>query len=84
MCKQQICGNEKPTECRQLIGKPHWISNQSRPDIYFDICHLSSKMKSPTIGDLINANKVLPKIKENSMTVNFPSLGNLHNAVLKC
>ena len=41
-------------------------------------------MKLPTIGDLINANKVLRKIKENPMTVNFPSLGNLHNAVLKC
>ena len=40
-------------------------------------------MKSPTIGDLINANKVLHKIKENAMTVNFPSLGSLHNAVLK-
>ena len=41
-------------------------------------------MKLPTIGDLINANKVLRKIKENPMTVNFLSLGNLHNAVWKC
>ena len=41
-------------------------------------------MKSPTIGDLINANKVLRKIKENPITANFPSLGNLRNAILKC
>ena len=84
MCKQQICENEKSTDYRQLIGKPNWIANQSGPDINFDVCHLSSKMKSPTIGDLINTNKVLHKIKENPMTMNFPSLGNLHNAVLKC
>ena len=40
-------------------------------------------MKSPTICDLINANKVLLKIKENSMTMNFQSLRNLYNAVFK-
>ena len=68
-CKQQICDNEKSTEYRQLIGKLNWIANQSRPDIYFNVCHLSSKMKSRTIGDLINVNKVLRKIKENPMTV---------------
>ena len=41
-------------------------------------------MKSQTIGDLINTNKVLRKIEENPMTVNVPSPGNLHNVVLKC
>ena len=69
MCKQQIYDNEKSTEYRQLIGKPKWISNQSRPDIYLDVCHLSSKTKPPTIGDLINANNILRKIKENPVNL---------------
>ena len=77
MCKQQICDNKRSSEYCQLIGKRNWIANQTRPDIYFNVYHLSSKMKPPAIVDLINANKVLCKIKENPMTVNFPSLGNL-------
>ena len=48
MWKQQICDNEKSTKYCQLIGKLNWIANQNRPDIYFDTCHLSLKMKSPT------------------------------------
>ena len=62
MSKQQICDNEKFTEYHQLIGKCNWTANQSRPDIYFDACHLSSKMKAPTISDLIYANKFCIKL----------------------
>ena len=32
----------------------------------------------------VSALKVLRKTKDNPMTANFPSLGNLHNAALKC
>ena len=38
ICKQQF------TEYWQLTGILNWIANQSRPDISFDVCHLSSKI----------------------------------------
>ena len=44
--KQQIYNNKKPTEYQQLAVKIDSIVNESIPDIFFDICHGSSKMKS--------------------------------------
>ena len=47
---------------------------------------MSSQFKNEidNYSDFVNANKVLRKIKENPMTMNSLSLGNLKNAVLDC
>ena len=42
------------------------------------------KNETANYSDFVNANKVLRKIKENPMTMNSLSLGNLQNAVLDC
>ena len=42
------------------------------------------KNETANYSDFVNANKVLRKNKENPMTMNSLSLGNLQNAVLDC
>jgi len=58
-------------EFRSVIGQLGWISGQTRPDIAFDLCDLSSRVKTATIQDLLRANKLVSKAKSG-------------NAILRC
>ena len=78
------CNESESTSYRQLVGKLNWVANQSRPDICFDVCQLSSTMKGPIVSDLIKANKVLRKIKDSPLVITFPNLGNIEKGIIKC
>ena len=58
---------------RSLIGQIGWIAGQTRPDLLFDYCDLSSRVKNGTIKDLFHANKVVAKAKLDSTTLTFPA-----------
>ena len=49
---------------RAICGQLNWIASQSRPDLAFDVCQLSTKLNKATVRELIHANKVLRKAKE--------------------
>ena len=82
--KEDPCTNKEATMYRQLVGKLNWIANQSRPDIFFDVCQLSSLMKTPEVGNLMKANKILSKVKETPLCTKFPDLGNLEKLKIIC
>ena len=45
--------NEKERgEYRALIGQLNWVATQTRPDIAFEVCHHSSKVKNATVRDI--------------------------------
>lgn len=44
---------------RTLVSQLLWAVNETRPDIQFDICELSSTVKYATVSDMLCANKVL-------------------------
>ena len=44
---------------RTLIGQLSWISCQTRPDLPFNLCELSSVANKAKVSDMIKANKVL-------------------------
>ena len=46
---------------RRLIGQLGWPANQTRPNLAFDLCDLSSRVKNVTVKDLFRANKVLAR-----------------------
>lgn len=75
MKKSSPCTKEETSTFCQLVGKLNWVANQSRPDILFDVCQLSSVMKAPTIEHILKANKVLRKIKEQPLRLKFSNLG---------
>ena len=55
--KKEFCTKEESFQFRQLVGKLNWIASQSRPDIAFGLCMLSSTMKNPKIENVLGANK---------------------------
>ena len=48
-----------------VIGQLGWAAGQTRPDVVFDCCELSSSVKNATIEDLLRANKVLSVLEPN-------------------
>ena len=54
-----------------------WASSQTRIDLAFETCCLSTKLNSAKVEDLVDANKALKKLKNGMLIIVFPNLGNL-------
>ena len=67
-------------ECRQLkglVGQLQWVSKQTRPDIAFSTCQLSTRMKNADVNDVKAANKQVIKLKQNAVNLEIPHTGSL-------
>ena len=56
---------------RTLIAQLTWIACQSRRDLSFDLCELSSVTNKAKVTDMIKANKVLSKAKSNHVKLYY-------------
>ena len=68
----------KPSEFkayRALTGQLSWASENTRPDIAFDVRELATRNKSATLEDLKTANKVLKKAQFDDVKVKYSHLG---------
>ena len=61
-------------ELRVLIGQLNWLAMQTRLDILFQCCELINKIKSATVEDLVQANKVLKQAKKKKIILKFRKL----------
>lgn len=75
----EYCTQKESHSFRKLVGKLNWVGGQTRPDILFNVCSLSSVMESPRISDLILGNKVVRKLKDHPVKICYPGLGDLDN-----
>lgn len=66
---------EETTMLRSKIGQITWIAQQSRPDIAFDACMLAASVNNATVAHLIEANKIIRKIKAENVQLRFQYLG---------
>ena len=57
-----------------LIGQLNWVASLSRPDIPYDVCELSTSLKHATVKNILDANKVVKKLKSDSLVLKFPSI----------
>ena len=73
MRSDKLADDEKK-EYRALVGQLNWIATQTRPDILFEVCLLSSVFDTATVEDLLHANKFVRKVKSSQVTVKFPKL----------
>ena len=81
--KSPITQTEKD-EYRKSIGQLNWISTQTRPDIAYDVCDLSVAMKTATVENLVQLNKVITRVKTEPYKLMFPKLNSLENCYLEC
>ena len=65
---------EERKEYRSIVGQLNWVATQTRPDILFEVCMLSSRFDSARIEDLMHANKVIRKVKASAVTLKFSNL----------
>ena len=54
---------DEARQLRGLVAKSNRASIQTRPDISFGACEVSTSIKDAQIGDLVNANKNITKLK---------------------
>ena len=70
-----LTANEKKVY-RALVGQLNWVATQTRPDVLFEVCLLSSVFDTATVEDLLCANKLVRKLKASSVILKFPKLHN--------
>ena len=66
------------------MGELGWIAGQTRPDLSFEVCQLSSCFNHSTINDIIKGNKLLRKAKRERAFLRFDSPGKKGNFRIVC
>ena len=62
-------------ELRSKVGQLLWVANQTRPDISFDVSSAAVSIKSSTLQDVVHINKIIRKVKNNCLPLQFFSVG---------
>ena len=68
---------------RKSQGQLSWLSTQTRPDISFDTFHLSTLLNRATQKDGKIANKIIKKVKQETVELKFKKLGNIQDLHLE-
>ena len=66
--------SDEQREYRGVCGQLNWVASQTRPDLSFEVCRLSTSLNDATVDDMIQANKAIRKCKQRSVSITFPQL----------
>ena len=80
--KSDVLDSQEKRELKAIAGQINWISTQTRPDLAYDACEISTSVKNATVEDVMQANKVVRKAKSNTVRLRFRDLGNVKRAEL--
>ena len=70
--KETRVDQEEKKLLRGVIGQLHWLAGIARPDISYDLCEASRKVKDPTIADVLSVNKIVKEVKNEPSEIYFP------------
>jgi hypothetical protein len=71
-------------EFRSLLGQLNWLATQTRPDVAFDVCELSTSLSGATVEEVLRANKVLKRIKQHPVMLHFCGLEEPEQLCIEC
>ena len=74
---------EEKHSLRSTIGSLNWLAGQTRPDLSYDVCQLSSSLKEGSVNLLGHANRVIKKAKAYDVSLHFPKM-DLNNLSVYC
>ena len=82
--KDDILCKEENDNIRTLVGKLGWITGQTRPDLAFEVCQLSSILNHSKVDDILKANKLLLKAKNENILLRLGLPGPIENFKIVC
>ena len=72
--KHRTLNDVERKRLRSALGQLNWLACMSRPEISFSISQLSSKVKTATVAELIETNKIIKFVKSTPSTIKIPKL----------
>lgn len=81
--KQSPITEVERQELRSAIGKLNWLATQTRPDLSYEVCELSTSLKNGTVELIMKANKAIKKAKYNTVFLHYPIL-DLDDITVRC
>ena len=67
---------------RKYIGKISWLAENCRPDLAVTALKMARKSGKATVGDLMNVNSVVKRIKQKKNEVKFTKIGRKEDLVV--
>lgn len=74
---ERVLNEGEVKELQRIIGQLIWTVTQTRPDIAFDTCQEGANVQNAKVGDVKRVNKAIKKLKSESVSLSFPSLGDM-------
>ena len=72
--KDSLLSDTEKEAFKAIVGQLNWISTNTRPDISYEVCELSSSYNKATVSDLLRLNKVIEIISKDVLMLCFPRL----------
>ena len=73
---------EEKRQLRGAIGQMNWISGISRPDTCFSVCEASTNLKHANVESLLQMNKIIKNVKNNTSCIKVPKFNSLNKLKL--
>ena len=74
--------SEEITQLKMLAGQLNWIASQTRPDMCYAACAVSTSVKECTVEDICQANKCIRDAKIVEVSLQFSALQDLSKVKL--
>ena len=80
--KERSLNAQEYQQFRQVVGQINWCATQVRVDVCFNNCQLSNASSSPSLKQLIVANKTVKDMKSTNLSIKFSVLHGDHIKLL--
>ena len=76
--------NKEAQQLRGLAGQINWVSSQTRHDMTYSACEVSVSTKNATIVDLTKANKNIPNLRSECLSLKIINIEDIHLRTTVC